>query len=134
MTGIIGAVGKRFGGGKEKSAAAPVAANSASGSRMGRPVMFGIGAVVVVAVAGTLFWMMSGDEPEQPPVEPVAAVSPSITEADFAFDSPAEEPVDTQALVDEALTEVEAALEELVRVIKKLARYQQYRAVKGWNY
>jgi len=112
MTGIIGAVGKRFGGGKEKSAAAPVAANSASGSRMGKPVMFGIGAVVVVAVAGTLFWMMSGDAPEQPPVEPAAAVSPSITEADFTFESPAEEPVDTQALVDEALAEVEAALLE----------------------
>ncbi len=112
MTGIIGAVGKRFGSGKEKGAAAAVASDTAGGSRMGKPVIFGIGAIVVVAVAGTLFWMMSGDEPEQPPVEPAATVSPSITEADFTFESPTEEPVDTQALVDEALAEVEAALLE----------------------
>jgi TonB family protein len=86
--------------------------DSAGGSRFGKPLFLGIGAVVAVAVAGTLFWMMSGDEAAQDAPDPVATISPSITEADFGLGEAAEEPVDNRALVNEALAAVETAMLE----------------------
>ena len=117
MTGFFSAVAKRFAGDKdaragEPASGKPAATDSAGGSRLGRPLMLGIGAIVVVAVAGTLFWMLGGDVTEQEPVEPAASVSPSGSEADSTFQIPAEDTVDRQALLDEALAEVEAALLE----------------------
>jgi protein TonB len=88
--------------------------DTSGGSRLGKPVLLGGGAILVAALVGTLFWMMGG-EPDTPDsiVEPPAvASSPSITETDFVADAPAQEPVDTEALVGDALAEVEAALLE----------------------
>ena len=88
--------------------------DTTGGSRFGKPLLIGIGAIAVVAIAGTLFWMMSG-EPDAPPqniVQPPAAATPSITETDLVIDTPAQDTVDTEALVSAALEEVEAALLE----------------------
>jgi protein TonB len=78
-------------------------------SRFGKPVLLGAGAIVFVTIAGTLYWLMSGDVTEQGPAATVAA---SVTDVDTGPATPADETADNQALVDEALAQVEAALLE----------------------
>ena len=88
--------------------------DTSGGFRFSKPMLLGIGAVAVVAVAGMLFWMMSG-EPEvsdQDVAEPLVATTPSTTESDLDIAAPAQDPVDTAAQVSEALDAVEAALLE----------------------
>jgi TonB family protein len=80
--------------------------------RLGRPLLLGIGAVIAIVVAGTLFWLMSDAGTEQDPALPAASNSTSMTEADGSLALPADEMADNQTLVDAALILVEAALLE----------------------
>ena len=91
---------------------APAKTDSAGGFRFGKPALLGAGAVVVIAIAGTLFWLMSGEVKEQGSALPAATDSTSMTESDASLATPSDEIADKQALVDEALAQVEAALLE----------------------
>jgi TonB family protein len=91
---------------------APAKTDSAGGFRFGKPALVGAGAVVVIAIAGTLFWLMSGEVKEQGSALPAATDSTSMTESDASLATPSDEIADKQALVDEALAQVEAALLE----------------------
>ena len=81
----------------------PASAADSGGSWLRTPKILGIGAAVVVIVAGALFWMMSGsDEPALQPVENLG--TPFFAEADVVFDAL---PIaiaagDVDALIDEA--------------------------------
>lgn len=81
----------------------PASAADSGGSWLRTPKILGIGAAVVVIVAGALFWMMSGsDEPALQPVENLG--TPFFAEADVIFDAL---PIaiaagDVDALIDEA--------------------------------
>ena len=81
----------------------PASAADSGGSWLRTPKILGIGAAVVVIVAGALFWMMSGsDEPSLQPVENLG--TPFFAEADVVFDAL---PIaiaagDVDALIDEA--------------------------------
>ncbi len=112
MTGIISTVSKKFKGtekdhGPMESAldlpAAP-ASGGTGGSLFKQPAVIGGAAVVAVAVIGSLFWFMSGDE--EPTAAPVATTAPaeeaatpsrSVTESEPEFTAPAPAPVDTRA-------------------------------------
>ena len=121
MTGIFSTVTDKFKGDDQAPAATasddPLgrfdASSGAGGSQMNKPMLLGIGVAAVVAVAGTLFWFMSGDEATTPVVEqPVveAESTPAITESEFDFGSSVEEVVESSIDVDASLAEAEAAL------------------------
>ncbi len=119
MTGIISTVSKKFKGeekdeGPMESAldlpTAP-ASGGTGGSLFKKPAVIGGAAAVAVAVIGSLFWFMSGDDeaaavPVEPaaPVEEAATSTPTITESEPEFVPPAPAPVDNRAadLAEEA--------------------------------
>ncbi len=97
----------------------PADAGGTGRSRLNKTTLIGIGAAVVVVVAGSLYWFMGGEEeavPVQQPVvesveEPGAAES-QVTEAEFDFGSSVEDTVDVEALVNDSLADAESALLE----------------------
>ena len=97
-----------------KPAAVTAAAKTARAhlSRFGKPALLGAGAVVLISIAGTLFWLTSGDTTEQGPALPDTTVTAAPTEVDAGLATSADESAVSQALVDEALEQVEAALLE----------------------
>lgn len=129
MTGIISSIGKKFTGKKEKPSPStsdtlrglevPADAGDTGASKLNKTTLIGIGAAVVVVVAGSLYWFMGGKEETVPVRQPViesvenpAAAAPQVTEAEFDFGSSVEDTVDMEALVNDSLAEAEAALLE----------------------
>jgi len=119
MTGIISTVSKKFKreekdeGPMESALDLPAAPSSGGtgGSLFRHPAVIGGAVAVAVAVIGSLFWIMSGDEEpaEAPlqttaPAEEVALPTPAITEAEPEFAPPPPATVDDRVadLVDEA--------------------------------
>ncbi len=113
VTGLISSVGKKFKGEAEAlppqpdrpaleiPRAAPV--SSSGGSVFTNPKVIGLAAVVVIAIVGTGFWFMGGDEEVATVAEPVATSStPSFTETDGEVGAAAQPGVDVDALVVEA--------------------------------
>ncbi len=137
VTGLISAVGKKFKG-DEKPASnpattrdtlagleSPASAGGAGGALAGKSKVIGIAAAAVVAVAAGLFWFMGGKEEQltAPVAEPVAASTPSITEADVVFDDTAAAPaVDIDAELAAAETALlEARLEDAAAALSAVA-------------
>ena len=84
---------------------APAAAGTDSGSSLLQARFIGIGAAVVVVIAGALFWFMGGSD--EPAVnEVVSQPAPSITESDAVFDEAplggSSSTADENALLDDA--------------------------------
>ncbi|MDJ0749915.1 MAG: TonB family protein [Woeseiaceae bacterium] len=119
MTGLIDTVSKKFKGtekddGPMESALdlpAPAESGGTGGSLLGQPAVIGGAAVVAVALIGSLFWLLGGDEePVEPPaptattVEETATSTPPISETEPEFIPPAPAPVEDPAagLVEEA--------------------------------
>ena len=113
MTGIISSVSKKFSSDENATSVpespaddgTPVVSSSGSdGSLLRNPKLMGIAAAAVVAIAGTLFWAMSGSQDTivDTMIEP--AGTPVVTEAEVDFDPvPASESInDVDALVEEA--------------------------------
>jgi len=113
VTGLISSVSKKFKGDADASPsqpdspalelprAAPV--SSSGGSVFTNPKIIGLAAVVVIAIVGTGFWFLGGDDEVATVAEPVATTpAPSFTEADGDFDAATQSGVDVDALVAEA--------------------------------
>ena len=107
VTGLFSSVGKKLsseepainGLQKERSAAPPDSGSSARG----KSKIFGIAAAVIVVVAGTLFWFISGTE-VQPVQNEEQLRTPSIAESDVVFEAPppVADTAAVEALIDEA--------------------------------
>ena len=113
VTGLISSVSKKFKGDADASPsqpdspalelprAAPV--SRSGGSVFTNPKIIGLAAVVVIAIVGTGFWFLGGNDEVATVAEPVAATpAPSFTEADGEFDAATQSGVDIDALVAEA--------------------------------
>jgi TonB family protein len=145
LSNMISSVGKKFSGEKEEQSPltsdtlrgleVPTEANGTGGSKLNKTRLIGIGAAVLVLVAGSLYWFMGGqEEPAQvqqsvvASVEEPVAAKPQLTETEFDFGSSVEDSVDMEGLVDDLLAEAESALLES-RLDDAVAALQRVRAV-----
>ncbi|MEJ2298139.1 MAG: hypothetical protein P8X94_06480, partial [Woeseiaceae bacterium] len=125
MTGLIGIVGDKLGGNKPKAKARPLpeprvsntfsdfeTLNDSGGSRFGKPLLIGIGAAALVAVAGTLYWFMGdGTDITAPPIDKPEVVSlPAQPESEPVVDSARPRTTGLPTTVGGALEQAEAAL------------------------
>ncbi|MEJ2275727.1 MAG: hypothetical protein P8Y01_14345, partial [Woeseiaceae bacterium] len=125
MTGLIGIVGDKLGGNKPKAKARPLpeprvsntfsdfeTLNESGGSRFGKPLLIGIGAAALVAVAGTLYWFMGdGTDITAPPIDKPEVVSlPAQPESEPVVDSARPRTTELPTTVGGALEQAEAAL------------------------
>ena len=150
ITGLVGAFARKLGGDRSNKDArprteprvadsladfeSPAAFDDAGGSRFGKPLLLGIGAVVLVAIVGGLYWFMdTGTEVVEPPVaEPAVVTTPAVPEPDSTADRPAttRAPVTVDewlayaetALFEERLDEANAALQRVAQLDPDNAR------------
>ena len=102
VTNLFGSIGKVFSRGK--SALASV------GSLLRNPRLLGVGAVAIVAIAGTWFWFTSGSD-EMLPVQEAQLRTPSFTESDVILETA--QPVTDTAMADIVVADaIDALLEE----------------------
>jgi protein TonB len=113
VTGLISSVSKKFKGDAQASPSQPdspalelprtAPVSSSGGSVFTNPKMIGLAAVVVIAIVGTGYWFMGGDDEVATVAEPLATTSaPSITESNGDFGAAAQPGIDVDALVAEA--------------------------------
>jgi TonB family protein len=130
VTGLLGAIGRRFGGrtsgaethpGAEPRIAdtlagleSPTALDDFGGSRFRKPLLLGIGAVILAAVAGSLYWFMGDDTAvvEPPVATPEVVSAPVQAEPEPEVDRARPRTVGLPTTVGEALAMAEAALLE----------------------
>jgi TonB family protein len=125
MTGLIGVVGKKLGGNKPKAEARSlpeprvsdtladfVTLDDSGGSRFGKPLLIGIGAAALVAVAGTLYWFMGdGTDVIAPPIDEPEVVSlPAQSESEPVVDTARPRATGLPTTVGGALEQAEVAL------------------------
>ena len=118
VTGLIGNIGKKFSAdedaGKPEQNAASSGIESApagsGGSFLKSPMMLGIGAAAVVAIAATLFWFAGGSDEVVPDRSVVKSSAKTSSEA--VVEAPADDEVDVDAELTEALALAETALLE----------------------